>query len=180
MGNLCAREISTVNSLTKTTRFWEKADPLSEDVINFFTSVDQLFSPPYGESCGIKNTLQLIAEKGGALIKKDRGRIVGLSCYSIGEPVKDYKNNDVLYVIFVIFEPKERNKKSIIVGYLQALYLLMEEGGYKEIRFKARENDSSLNRMYQKIGRFLYQEKNLKNILCNVYTIDKLALNNWV
>lgn len=168
-----------MNSSHKTI-FWEKAAPLSEEVINFFTAMDKHFTPPYSATNGIRNTLQLIAEKGGALIKKRNDRIIGLSCYTHGEPVKDYENKDVLYVIFIISDPDERNKTSVITGYLQSLYFLIEEGNHTEIRFKARVNDPSLNRMYRKIGRILYQEKNLKDVLCNVYSIDKAGLKNWL
>lgn len=168
-----------MNSINKTD-FWEKAAPLSEEVIHFFTSMDIHFTPPYATTNGIRNTLQLISEKGGALIKKRNNRIIGLSCYTHGEPVKDYKNKDVLYVIFILFDPVERNKKSVITSYLQSLLFLIEEESYTEIRFKARVNDPSLNRMYQKIGRVLYQEENLKGVLCNVYTIDKVGLDNWL
>ncbi len=167
-------------NLSCKTDYWEKAAPLSEEVINFFTAMDKHFTPPYSATNGISNTLQLIAEKGGALIKKRNDRIIGLSCYTHGEPVKDYENKDVLYVIFTILDPNERNKKSIITGYLQSLFFLSEEEHHTEIRFKARESNPLLNKMYQKVGRILYQEHNLKGVLCNVYTIDRFGLNNWL
>lgn len=159
---------------------WSFAEPLSSEVVAFFMAMDNIFDPPYSVGMGVENTLQHIARKGGVLVCREQHQIVGLMCYTLGEPAKDYQNKEVLYIFLVVVDPAFRHKLSMSKGLLQVLRLLLENGPFNELRFKARENDVSLNRLYQKIARILYQEDNVKGVPCHVYATDLPTLQTFL
>lgn len=105
--------------------------------------------------------VQLIFEKGGAIVGYHDDELVAMVGYFIGEPSREYANKEVGFIYIAGLAKSHRLSRAMWSG-LGFTFRHLQELGVQEFRCHAREGDPYTNRLYSHFANRLGEDVSLR------------------
>ena len=128
-------------------------------IIDFLLSVKDDF--PGFDRQAVEDITRLLFDKGGVLAGFKRGQLIALLGYFLGEPARNYSNEEVGFLYLAALAKSVRMTHVAYQG-LRFTIQSLQAMGVREVRFHALLTDRYTNRMYARFARQLGEAESLR------------------
>jgi len=129
-----------------------------EQFVRFFMDNRDEFLHSYNVKMAVHHIITSIKHGKILLFCNDHDEAVGLIVYSIGTPMNNYEDREIVYMSFILARSDYRQSRLFLHG-MQRMAEEIEQIGVKEIRFRANAEDQYLRKLYGKLAKVVERKK---------------------